>query len=95
MTTTDQLPDLSLLDGERPDPEPRNPAEAIRLEVTADDEVERLGVPGTHPEIRAAAGRAAAGRAADAHRGYDLAGVRAACDEMTSTARRLAGVGRP
>lgn len=63
-------------------PEPwGDPAEAVRLQITVDDLVERLGVSGAHPGIRAAAGLAV-----EAHHDRDLAGVRAACAAVEAMA---------
>jgi hypothetical protein len=76
--------DLSFLDGDRP-AAPWDAAEAICLEIAADGLVERLGVPGTDPVIRAPAARAVA-----AHLRHDLAGVRAAVAEVEWHARALA-----
>jgi hypothetical protein len=53
--------------------------------VAADDEVERLGSHGSHPDIQAAAERVV-----DAHRRRDLQGVRAACAEVVTAAQRSA-----
>jgi ribonuclease HI len=60
-------------------------ADAVRLMTLADGEVERLGVPGSHPTIQAAAARAV-----EAHRTSDMAGVRKACEDQVSAAKHLA-----
>lgn len=69
-----------------PDGEPWDAAEAVRLQVAADDLVARLGV--SHPDVTAAAGLAA-----EAHADHDLAGVRAACAAVEAMARLLATPG--
>jgi hypothetical protein len=76
---------------EQPVPsEPWDLAEALRLMEAADDLVKQSGVPGTHPDIRAAAGRCV-----EAHRLQDMGGVRAACAEIMEIVGMLIGNEEP
>jgi hypothetical protein len=64
--------------------EPWDQARAIVLMSDADDRVGESGVSGTHPDVRAIAGRAC-----ERYYAHDLPGLRAACEELRAILHRL------